>query len=215
MKHITLKRTSIALAAALLVMVVAQSSALAADPEVWLRAKTGAWERSSTTFNLMCRKAGYIPDGIYVDPNNPNDPPIPTQTGSNPNVAHYAATSFIEVEGRNIGRDEGWLDDELPGDHPGRAWGHTTWGGLIQDANRHPKYELIIKLVATSDGTPIQNGLHLSSLWEESGFERMVTRRWDTRLQDKTIPIGAFCPWGDTASHSVTVTATIIGKMRL
>jgi len=203
-----MKRLLMAFAAALAVTVAAQSPALA-NPEVWLRAGTGSWKKDEITFGLTCPNVAYqMPDFVFVPPDN-----TPVSTGYDHNDRFNVASSFIEVEGRNIGQDEEWRDEELPPNHPGRAWGITTWGQLIH-ADIEPKYELTIRLEGTS--STVTDTLHLSSVvWQRKGPVITVTRRWDTLFSDKTIPVSTLCPLGSSATHSVTVRATITGRTRI
>jgi len=178
-------------------MLVMTAPALAQQPEVWLKPKHGNWSKDEITFSMTCQNvAAYIPDARF-----------------NPRDTYNPAASRFDVEGRNIGRDDELPDAELPGDHPGRAWGHTMWSHLCSDCYVEPKYELTINLAATisSNSTPPVDldDLHLGGLVNRRGPSIEVTRVWNTRNDDKNVPISAFCPSGSSETFEVTVTAMI------
>ncbi len=137
------------------------------------------------------------------------------ETGYQYNDTVNPASSSFLVEGRNIGKDQGYLDEEIPSDHPSYRTAGETWGDRCPICVIHPKYDLTIRLDATS--TAFQDTLHMGGfrLAGESN-ERTLTimRSWNTRLSDKNVTINARCTHGESQIFQTTVTATITGKTR-
>ena len=194
-----MKRLIMVAAAALAATLVAAPLA-AQSPEVWLRAEGGSPQKGSLTFNLAC-PAGPTPNRLGSGSYNATEP------------HHYRASSYFQVEARNVAGNVG-DQEELPADHPGRAWGSTMWCQLWGGCNDivRPK-ELDIMLSVTNPNPP--TGITMKdSTSSATGTQFMVTRRWDTWPNSVAISHSAPCP-SFGRSYSVTITAKIVATREL
>ena len=183
-----MKRAGITRVAAALMLAALATPALA-GPEVWLGHRGGSWSKDETTFNLTCSDAYAVrhQDGYTFD-NFPGG---------------YPASTFVLVEARNV---KGNYEDleELPEDHPGRAWGMAMWCQLWNGCTVEEDKEIDIRLTVTAEpNTPpavhlLDNG---SSASGTGPIE--VTRGARTPLRERVVSVSRLC---DTANESVQVT---------
>ena len=138
------------------------------------------------------------------------------ETGAQWGTVRNPASSSFLVEGRNIGKDQGYLEEEIPSEHPSFRRAGETWADRCPICVVHPKYDLTIRLDATSQH--YQDTLHMGSfrvIGASNVNPLTVMRSWNTDLTNKNVTIGAFCAGTDGQTFSVTVTATIAGKQRI
>ena len=180
-----------------------------AEPEVWLKSNnhpTG-WQKGEITFGMKCAGVrAQVPVALYDSEGNY------IETGAQWGDTRNPASSSFLVEGRNIGKDQGYLDDMIQPDHPSYdpESPNDTWGDRCPICVVHPKYDLTIRLDATS--TLYQDTLHMGSfrlVGANNVNPLRVMRSWNTRHRHKNVTIGAFCAGKDNRTFSVTVKATI------
>ncbi len=202
------------LAAAVLVAML-MAGPVWAGPEIWLQ-HGGRWSKDEISFNLNCSaKYAILPDGHTFDHDNPidniplTDTSSPTPTWNAP--GGYPASTYIQVEVRGAAGNVG-DQEELPANHPGRAWGKTMWCQLWNGCTIVKPMELDIQLTSrtSNQASPVTLSDRSSSA---TGQEIRVTRRHATWPNDVTV--GRLCTSATDHPGTVTVRAVKIDMREL
>ena len=176
---------------------VAAAPVAAQSPEVWLSHEGSGqgWSKGRVSFNLTC-PASPTPNPILIGSYNATEP------------HHYRASTFFQVEARNVSGNAG--DQEmLPSDHPGRAWGKTMWCELWGGCTLVYPKEIDIMLSVTPPGN-----ITMKDSRGATGTEFMVTRGDGTWPNSVAISHSQTCP---SFNHSwpVRITARIVAVREL